>query len=121
MLFQDIEQSFEDNQSLAPSEDVVPAITQDAFSDTNNQVIDYAALYDLFEDHDVVMTLLNGFAVSFMEDNKRTNDLVTEDTDLDQVESEIEASIAEVTTTFERFTEEINHLRQTKEKAYSYE
>ncbi|MEG3220578.1 transporter substrate-binding domain-containing protein [Vibrio gigantis] len=163
MLFQDIEQSFEDNQSRARSEDLVPAINQDSFNNTNNQVIDYAALYDLFEDHDVVMTLLDEFAISFMEDNKRinelwankeyrelkttahrlkgaakmvacdtiasplanieahANDLLTEATDLDQVESEIEASIEEVVATFERFEDEINQLRQTKEKAYSYE
>ena len=163
MLFQDIEQSFEDNQSLEPSEDLVPASARDSFSDTNNQVIDYATLYDLFDDHDVVLTLLDEFAVSFMEDNKRindlwankeyrelnttahrlkgaakmvacdtiasplaiieaqANDLVTEATGLEQAESTIEASIAEVTTTFERFTEEINQLRQTKKKAYPYE
>ncbi|ULN63409.1 transporter substrate-binding domain-containing protein [Vibrio gigantis] len=163
MLFQDIEQSFEDNQSRARSEDLVPAINQDSFNNTNNQVIDYAALYDLFEDHDVVMTLLDEFAISFMEDNKRinelwankeyrelkttahrlkgaakmvacdtiasplaniethANDLLTEATDLDQVESDIEASIEEVVATFERFEDEINQLRQTKEKAYSYE
>lgn len=163
MLFQGIEQSFEDNQSLAPSEDPIPASAQDAFSDTNNQVIDYAALYDLFEDHDVVMTLLEEFAVSFMEDNKRikdlwahkeyrelkttahrlkgaakmvacdtiasplaiieaqANNLGTEATDLENVESTIDASIEEVLAIFERFTKEMNQLRQTKEKAYSYE
>ena len=166
MLFQDIEQSFaevEISNPSEPSQEVTPASPQDSFNLTNNQVIDYAALYDLFEDHDVVMTLLDEFAASFIEDNERiktywaskeykelkttahrlkgaakmvacdriasplaiiearANDLVTEDTDLEQVESKIEASIEEVNSTFERFTEEINQLRQTKEKAYSYE
>ncbi len=166
MLFQDIEQSFaevEISNPSEPSQEVTPASPQDSFNLTNNQVIDYAALYDLFEDHDVVMTLLDEFAASFIEDNERiktywaskeykelkttahrlkgaakmvacdriasplaiiearANDLVTEDTDLEQVESTIDASIEEVNSTFERFTEEINQLRQTKEKAYSYE
>lgn len=166
MLFQGIEQSFAEsaeNNNSETIEDVDPTVPQDSPNETNSPIIDYTALYDLFEDHDVVMTLLDEFAASFIADNEQikaqwankeykglkttshrlkgaakmvacdaiasplaiieaqANGLVTEATDLDQVESEIEASISEVTTTFVRFTEEINQLRQTKEKAYSYE
>ncbi|WP_052878978.1 transporter substrate-binding domain-containing protein [Vibrio coralliirubri] len=74
MLFQDIEQSFAEVENSNPSEssqEVTPTSPQDWFRYANNQVIDYAALYDLFEDHEVVMTLLDEFAASFIEDNER--------------------------------------------------
>ncbi|WP_286293999.1 transporter substrate-binding domain-containing protein [Vibrio apostichopi] len=163
MLFQDIEHSFAESDNLALNEDVGPTILQDSFISVDNQVIDYTALYDLFEDHDVVMTLLDEFAASFVEDNEQiktlwtnkeyqqvkttshrlkgaarmvacepiasplanietlTNDLVTGVIRLEQVESKIEASIEEVNSTFDLFMDEMNQLRQTKEKAYSYE
>ena len=163
ILFQDIEHSFAESDNLTLNEDVAPTISQDSCNDMNNQVIDYTALYDLFEDHDVVMTLLDEFAASFVEDNEQiktlwtnkeyqqvkttshrlkgaarmvacepiasplanietlTNDLVTGAIRLEQVESKIEASIEEVNSTFDLFIDEMNQLRQTKEKAYSYE
>ncbi|MFA0178316.1 ATP-binding protein [Vibrio lentus] len=163
MLFQDIEHSFAESDNLALNENVDPTISQDSCNDMNNQVIDYSALYDLFEDHDVVMTLLDEFAASFVEDNEQiktlwtakeyqqvkttshrlkgaarmvacepiasplaniealTNELVTGAVSLEQVESKIEASIEEVDSTFDLFIDEMNQLRQTKEKAYSYE
>lgn len=163
MLFQDIEHSFGESDNLAPNDDVAPTISQDSFNSVDNQVIDYSALYDLFEDHDVVMTLLDEFAASFVEDNEQikmlwtnkeyqqvkttshrlkgaakmvaceqvasplaniealTNDLVTGAISLEQIESKIEASIEEVNSIFDLFIDEMNQLRQTKEKAYSYE
>ncbi|WP_060982277.1 transporter substrate-binding domain-containing protein [Vibrio splendidus] len=74
MLFQGIEQSFaevENSNQSEPSQDVTPASPQDSFNRTNHQVIDYDALYDLFEDHGVVMTLLDEFSASFIEDSER--------------------------------------------------
>ncbi|WP_192889099.1 transporter substrate-binding domain-containing protein [Vibrio bathopelagicus] len=163
MLFQDIEHCFGESDNLAPNDDVAPTISQDSFNSVDNQVIDYSALYDLFEDHDVVMTLLDEFAASFVEDNEQikmlwtnkeyqqvkttshrlkgaakmvaceqvasplaniealTNDLVTGAISLEQIESKIEASIEEVNSIFDLFIDEMNQLRQTKEKAYSYE
>ncbi|WP_454442735.1 transporter substrate-binding domain-containing protein [Vibrio bathopelagicus] len=163
MLFQDIEHSFGESDNLAPNEDVASTTSQDSFNSVDNQVIDYSALYDLFEDHDVVMTLLDEFAASFVEDNEQikmlwtnkeyqqvkntshrlkgaakmvaceqvasplaniealTNDLVTGAISLEQIESKIEASIEEVNSIFDLFIDEMNQLRQTKEKAYSYE
>ncbi|MEZ9996589.1 hypothetical protein A163_21745 [Vibrio tasmaniensis 1F-267] len=66
------------------------------------------------------MTACDTIAVPLANIKVQTNDLVLEAINLAQVELKIDASIEEVNSIFDRFTEEINRRRQTK-KAYSDE
>ncbi len=166
MLFQNIEQSFSDSNDSNPGDPFAPVPQKSEPTGLNSTIIDtiidVKALNDLFGDHDVVMTLLEEFSESLIEDGQRirsdwdnqdfpqlkiaahrlkgaakmvacetiasplanietlANDLADQITSLDQVEFDIETSLNEFNSTFERFNEELKELRRTKETADSF-
>lgn len=166
MLFQNIEQSFSDSNDSSLDDPISPTSLKAPPTGLNSAMIDVMidvnALNDLFGDHDVVMSLLEEFSASLIEDSQQirlhwnnqdfpqlkiaahrlkgaakmvncdaiasplaniealANDLADQVTSLDQVEFDIETSLNEFNSTFERFNDELKELRQTIETADSF-